>query len=814
MLHRHCAAAYRVAPVGSRRVLRRAQRAGARTSNARAGAHAVRVARTSLALAAASPTPGAHTGFADAYRTSPAQAQQLVATLMATARPGAERMRDAGELVNGVSASGEQPRRRVLIAGFRHAKADLALVHHIAHLPREQAGAFLKDYLDEGAGLEAVVQWLALAGAALSAPAPSAARSARASNLPAARRAATLSAHIRGPGGPAGRGASRNLWNDLKKVVGDAVMGGGRVVENAVQTIGDALASAGKTLAESVASAASWTVAQVTDLVAGLLRAGESVASILAAAAAQGVAQLQKYVQALLAAGRSLGEVLGWAVGQVLATANAVIGKLLALGKPILDLVTAVLGLGRNALIALVKGVLAAGRTLSNLLFAVATQPLSTVQAVVDAALGAGQLLRSVLAEAAKLVTAGLRNVVSALLALGRSVKELLLEGIAAAGTVLNTLLVTLLALGRSMVDVLQATAQLAAASAKVVVAALLAIGRTLAELVQTVAGIAVAVAKVVFTALLALGKKVLDILVALGDRTLSAYRTALEAVLAMGVSLALLTADICTGVAEAFRAGFFEGLLALGKTPLQLLKAVMEVKSAYGLIAFTILLQVLGGYKPLADIPGALAQARNVYANAIDLDRVKIGFARLPGDVIRFVNVELPRAFTTMYLLNFGPGAKVDMQTIIHELAHVWQGVQEGPLYMTRALEAQLGAGIESLFHTGRYDDSAAYRVTEADLVAHGGDLAKFNPEQQASILEFFWIRRFADEEEGGGPYPWALSRGVVLPSEASLLPYAQVVNPTLKKRRPDAGGGTAPGTATAARARRRTPSRAPRKA
>jgi hypothetical protein len=235
---------------------------------------------------------------------------------------------------------------------------------------------------------------------------------------------------------------------------------------------------------------------------------------------------------------------------------------------------------------------------------------------------------------------------------------------------------------------------------------------------------------------------------------------------------------DVVTGVAAAFRRGFFEGLAASGRAPLQLLKAAAETSVSVLLLAFAVVLEMCGGYRELTK--DEKAEARKVFGTAIDLERVKLGFAKLPGAVIRYVNVELPRAFTTMYLLNFGPGAKVDMQTIIHELAHVWQGVQEGPLYMTRALEAQIGAGVESLFHTGQYDDSDAYRVTEAALLANAGDLARFNPEQQASIIEFFWMRAFSAWAVPNG-FP-ADSHGLVVPSVEALLPYMQRVNPGVR--------------------------------
>lgn len=722
-------------------------------------------ARAAAALASVTPAPSLQVSFGNAFVASPVQAQKFTASLMTANRPAIERLQQAGELVHAVSASANLERRRSLIAGFRQAKAELALVHQMAMLPEEQAAAFIKDYLDDGGDINAVFQWLGMAGAALRKPRARGARSAITSHWVV----------------PRARGA-RGLFGDIVDAVGGAISSVGNAIGDAVDSVVNAVVKAGKSLADAIGSAVSWTIAQLTDLVTALLRAGKRVAEILAAAATKGIAQLQKYVQALLDAGRSLAEILSWAVTQVAATANAVVAKLLALGRAVLDVIKAVIALGRSALVTAIRGLLAAGKRLADLMAAMAAQVYTSIKAFVDALLAAGQLVRNLLVEAARLATTACRNVVRALVELGRAVKDLLAEAIAAAGTVLRVIAQALLAVGQSLGQVLQATAALAAASCKLVVQALIAIGHTVSELVQTVVAQAVSVAKAVFTALLALGQKLATLLVALAGRALSALRTALEALLAMGIALAELVGNICVGVAEAFRRGFFEGLIALGKAPLQLLKAAVEFKVSIALLAFGVILEICGGYKPLSSVPGAIDQARRVFGTSIALERVQIGFAKLPGDVIRYVNIELPRAFTTMYLLNFGPGAVVDMQTIIHELAHVWQGVQQGPLYMTRALEAQIGAGVESLFHTGTYDDSASYRVREADLLARGGDLKAFNPEQQATIIEFFWIRRFAGEARPPGPYPWRLNRGVVLPSLDSLLPYAQKVNPALK--------------------------------
>ncbi|MBL8326549.1 MAG: hypothetical protein JNJ89_16470 [Rubrivivax sp.] len=783
-----------------------ATRTPARRSASSAGRS---TARAQLALAAVTPISSPHLNFNKAFALNPLQAQKITMGMLTANRPGIDKLKDAGQLVNAISVSGDRARRRTLIAGFRQARSELALVHQMALLPEEQAEAFIKDYLDDGGDLASVFQWLGMAGAALNAPRS---RAARAAALRHWGQPGRRGARAAPKAGSSARATSRGFFGDVVGAVGGAISSVGGAIGGAINSVVNAVTKAGKSLADAISSTLNWTVAQLRDLVTALVRAGKRVGDILAAALTKGVAQLQKFVEAVLGAGRSVFEVLSWGVGQVASAANAVVAKLVALGKAVADLVLNVVALGRSAMVAVLRGLMAVGKRLFDLLTAVANQGFGVIRAVVDALLAAGQLVRSVLADAVRLATTACRHVVNALLQLGRTVKDLVSEALAAAGTVLRLLLQTLAALGRSVAEVLAAAAALAAASVRLVVQTLIALGHTVAALVQTVATQAIAVAKAVFTALLALGHKVVTFLVALAGRTLSALRTALEALLAMGLSLASLVKDICTGVVEAFRRGFFEGLIALGKAPLQLLKAAAEAGVSVVLLAFTVLLEVLGGYKPLSEIPGAMDQARKVFGTSIQLDRVKIGFAALPGDVMRLLNIEMPRAFTTMYLLNFGPGAKVDMQTIIHELAHVWQGVQEGPLYMTRALEAQIGAGLDTLFHEGTYDDSASYLVTDQMLIDAAGDFKKFNPEQQATIIEAFWVVRFAGEAVAPGPYPTTALVGGFSPPLELVLPYAQVVNPALGAGRQASGRRKAVAAKKAPARKKATPRPTPR--
>jgi hypothetical protein len=241
-------------------------------------------------------------------------------------------------------------------------------------------------------------------------------------------------------------------------------------------------------------------------------------------------------------------------------------------------------------------------------------------------------------------------------------------------------------------------------------------------------------------------------------------------------VTLAAVVKDICEGVAEGFRRGFFEGLVALGKAPLKILEAAAQTSLALLLLAGTVVIELFGGHRGLT--AAERAEAEKVFGTSIDLARVKIAVASLPADVINYLNGKRP--FTSMYIINFGSGEVIDAGTLIHELTHVWQGVNTGALYMSRALQAQLAARLDALQHGG--GDSAAYQVTSAMLAANGGDFGKFNPEQQATIVEWYYLQKFAGQAAGSRP-------GV-----AELEPYARQVFRSLRPVRPLPIGPIAP--------------------
>jgi len=355
---------------------------------------------------------------------------------------------------------------------------------------------------------------------------------------------------------------------------------------------------------------------------------------------------------------------------------------------------------------------------------------------VVNALLVAGVALSSVLASAAALGATVCQAIVRALRALGKGLAPIF----AAAGNFTDVILEALLAIGTALGEILLVVPSLTAAVAQTVVKALIGEGKTVTDIVMAVSSKAVSVCRAVLQALIGIGRKVAEILSALAGRALSAIQTVYEALIAMGVTVGTIAVTVLENIEEGFHKSFFEGLVAIGKGLLQILKAVAEVKLTALPLAFAVVAEMCGGHRDLS--PTERKEATKIFGTSIDLDRVKVAAAALPADVINFVNGGRP--FTTMYVINFASWATVEMHDLIHELTHVWQGVQTGPLYMVRALEAQIGAGVTSLFHTGKYDDDASYDVFRADLVAAAGDFSRFNPEQQATIVERYWMMQY----------------------------------------------------------------------
>jgi hypothetical protein len=350
------------------------------------------------------------------------------------------------------------------------------------------------------------------------------------------------------------------------------------------------------------------------------------------------------------------------------------------------------------------------------------------INTVGDALKAAGKSLAHVVEEAVKWTANRLADLVHALIHAGKTVAALLTEAVKKSIDALEKFVKALLAAGQSILSALEWAAGKAANVLSTVLKAILAAGRKVAEVLAHAVRLAANALKEVVQALYKLGKKVGEILVSVASCAASIIRTVLEGLFKVGAQLVDAVVAVCTGIAEGFRKGFFQGLIAIGKAPLEILKAAAKAAGAVVGLALAVIMEVFGGHRPLN--AQEIKEARKVFGWSIPLERVKVAVASVPADIINWINGG--RTVTTMYVINFASWDHIDqnMHTLIHELTHVWQATTAGPVYMVEAICSQLA---------GR-----GYNVTDADLAKANGNFNKLEREQQAVVVENYWWGRF----------------------------------------------------------------------
>lgn len=422
-----------------------------------------------------------------------------------------------------------------------------------------------------------------------------------------------------------------------------------------------------------------------------------------------------------------------------------------AAGKSLGDAIGKVVNWTADKVADFVEGLIAAGRRVGEILGEAAKKGVAAMRKFVRAVLDAGRSLTEVLTWAATQVAASVKEVVDEVLRAGRRVSQILSAVAGQVASAMHATVKALVQLGRQLRELVDAAINLTVGALEQMFKGLQLAGQKLKEVARELVRFAGETLKKAVTALYRAFRQAAGIFIAFMKDQLGTLRMVLEGLLAAGLQLGQAVADIAVHVYQEFQKGFFQGLIALGKSPLLIMKAALE--SAGGVAALTLaaLLDILGGHRELTE--EEKRQATRIYGTSIELDRVKVANASLPADLINLINGGRP--FTTMYVINFSSKKKIDMKTLIHELAHVYQGVQDGPVYMIQALEAQLG--------------SEGYNVTDDMLRKRGNDLKKFNREQQAVIAEEYWYEAFGQNEAA---YKDLSSRGL----DVKLLkPYAE---------------------------------------
>lgn len=146
---------------------------------------------------------------------------------------------------------------------------------------------------------------------------------------------------------------------------------------------------------------------------------------------------------------------------------------------------------------------------------------------------------------------------------------------------------------------------------------------------------------------------------------------------------------------------------------------------------------------------PAEIALAQTVYASTLPFDRIFITDLDLGGAVtLAGMNLSTRKFdYAINWVEAFGgivdfPGRR---STLIHELCHVWQGENGAwpTFYMGQSLWAQLSSGVRDVWEKREWKGWGTHRSTAYPFPATsiGKDWATFNVEQQASIIESWYM-------------------------------------------------------------------------
>jgi len=451
------------------------------------------------------------------------------------------------------------------------------------------------------------------------------------------------------------------------------------------------------------------------------------------------------------------------------------------LGKSLADFTLSTMQAGFDLAGRLLEAALAAGKAVGDVLATAIQQGFLIFRRTLHALLSRlgpiGSVLDWLLTQTGNLATLAWRETMNALQMFGRSINEALDWAKAKSAAVLKQIVEAAEAAGALASDLIGWAMKAGDAALSLVGEVLYRAGHTVDYILLWLEKDVLEGVRAMVKGLLQAGATIADLMVWAVQRTVEAMTDVVKELIAFGATLAQIVADTIMhpdqalqNLVRAFEAAgrtlkdivnaaivqptedaarkMFAALKAVGKSAADVALAALAIGGSAIALAVTLILEWFpGSYRQLS--ADEMADAQKVFGGSIELPKVRVAVKSLPVDLIETLNGNRP--FTTMYLLNFSSWAQVDRPTLIHELTHVWQGVVNGPIYMIEAIHGQMTGG----YNYGYTEDNDGRKYGEGaqdDLVAADGDFDHFNREQQAQIVEHYFMRRFFDPTKPDG--------------------------------------------------------------
>lgn len=564
------------------------------------------------------------------------------------------------------------------------------------------------------------------------------------------------------------------LFNEVRNTVADGI-----------KKMANALISIGKSIVEIINWGVNKAAEIIKDVIRGVIEAGKTVFDIFTDIATTAIGILKKVVQALFDIGRTVLNLIEDMVKLGIVFARKFITAITQIAGGLLKFAKEVLILTYKAAAGLVKSLLEAGLTVFEVLGTVVGASYLVFRRVINGIIKhlgpVGQIMDWVLTQVEDSVSDLYHDALLAIKYGKGKITDAIDWAVAKSEEALENVLKAWESTSQKLIDFYKHVAEnLTAAFSDI----FMKIGKLTVKLENSITYVLNFLEKDYFPGMRDFVKGVLDagyeiatLFVNAANLTLSGFTEAISACLDYGVTLTdLLTEtmknpkDFLSNFLQAVETAgqtlsniyksvivdtaeqFFEevtiALEKLEKPAWDILNAVLEVSLGAVATAINILLSTIGGYRAMTT--PEIDTAKLIYGSSLDYSRIFFAQDSVANKIIFGIQDwkrerEDSRAFVTNSLINFdvddGP---LSPETMIHELCHVWQYEHSGSFYMAKAIfaQSQWGDGYE-------YGDKLGLEnaINNNPTMSLNEVFETFNPEQQAKIIEDYYVKKHIDQ-------------------------------------------------------------------
>jgi hypothetical protein len=234
----------------------------------------------------------------------------------------------------------------------------------------------------------------------------------------------------------------------------------------------------------------------------------------------------------------------------------------------------------------------------------------------------------------------------------------------------------------------------------------------------------------------------------------------------------------------DEFADEFVRTMVAIGEDIKDMLLAVVEVVVGWLDTVIFQLMNLLNGFRHLTQ--PELDDVSLVFGTSVDFNVTYIATDSPTNRIIfgiqdYFTGNPESRAFTTGNLINFDAAdGPIERFTMVHEMTHVWQNQNVGPIYLAHALADHALMGDDPSYNYGYKNDAASTKITidkarydgsseqvlDGPTIGEGGrtvmdntaadHFMDFGPEQQGQIMMHYFARRVLLNNPESDYAPW----------------------------------------------------------